>query len=89
MWWTTERLGKTVRYQMAYNKPFCEEEAAVATDIPETESLGLGHEVDVLAALQPGTNKLVARVYTNLSNLLDKGAHQRYGLFGPVVLLTA
>lgn len=48
---------------------------------------GLGHEADVLAALQPGTNTLVIRVYTNLSNLLDKDAHQRYGLFGQARLL--
>ena len=34
------RLGKTVRYQVSYNKPFCEEDAATAADIPENESLG-------------------------------------------------
>ena len=34
------RLGKTVRYQVVCNKPFCEEDAAVTTDISETESLG-------------------------------------------------
>ena len=34
------RLGKTVRYQVAYNKPFCEENAAAVVDLPENESLG-------------------------------------------------
>jgi len=34
------RLGKTVRYQVAYNKPFCEEDAAAVVEVPETESLG-------------------------------------------------
>lgn len=34
------RLGKTVRYQVAYNKPLCEEDAAAAVDLPENESLG-------------------------------------------------
>ena len=31
-------LGKTVRYQVAYNKPLCEEDAAAFVAIPETES---------------------------------------------------
>ncbi len=34
------RLGKSIRYQVAYNKPFCEEDAAAAIDLPENESLG-------------------------------------------------
>lgn len=45
---------------------------------------GLGHEVDVRQAIGVGENDVAIRVYTNLSNALDTGAHQRYGLFGDV-----
>lgn len=57
------------------------------SNLPVHSLAGLGHEADVLAALQPDTNTLVIRVYTNLSNLPDKDAHQRYGLFGQARLL--
>lgn len=35
-----EKYGKTVRYQVAYNKPFEVERSALFVDIPENEALG-------------------------------------------------
>lgn len=48
---------------------------------------GLDRGANVRSALRAGENDVVIRVYTNLSNALDKGAAHRYGLFGDVWLV--
>lgn len=63
---------------------------AVELDVNGTQVpvvAGLDRTIDVRGALCAGTNHMTVRVYSNLSNLLDKDARRRYGLFGEVEFL--